>query len=280
MPITEASTDSTLVAVAPRRRGRSRVLGLGALIAAGTLAVAAVAPALASAAPTVTAHAKILPIPGFAHTGNILGAGADLETIFEITGNEYDGGPPPLTEVKVYFPKGTKIHTSGFPTCTGATLEHGGGGACPAKSKAGPAGSTKGFVSLGSERVEETVKVEPFFVAGGLDFWIEGDTPVKIEKLATGSWAFPASGPVLTVHVPLIETVSEAPDASAVNIVNVAGGAIKKGGKALYYGTIPKKCPKGGFPAKAELTFGSITNPSIAGSTVTASTKVPCPTKK
>jgi hypothetical protein len=252
--------------------------GLAAL--AGAAALAAISPALAAAEPTVKASAKILPIPGYPHTGNILGAGADLETQFLISGTEYAGGPPPLTGVKVYFPKGTKITTKGFPTCTSSVIKATGGNKCPKPSKAGPAGHTKGYVSLGGERVEETVTVQPYFVSGGIDFWIEGDHPVKIEKLATGSWAFPASGPVLTVEVPLIETLAEAPDASATSIINIAGGAIKKGKKTVYYGTIPKKCPSGGFPAKAELTFGNPLNPMETGATVTASTKVPCPTKK
>jgi hypothetical protein len=274
MQIPNVFTDSIPAAVSPRRGRRARALALGGLIAAaGTLAVAAVAPALASATPTVTAHAKILPIPGFPHTGNILGAGADLETTFEIAGSEYSNGPPPLTQVKVYFPKGTKIHTAGFTTCPSETVKSE-PGQCPKKSKAGPAGYSEGFVTLEGQRVHETVTVEPFFASGGLNFFIEGDHPVKIEKLATASWVFASSGPVLTVEVPLIETVAEAPDASATKIVTKAGGAIKKGGKTIYYGTIPKKCPKGGFAAKAELSFLGVTSP------VTAETTVPCPPKK
>lgn len=284
MPTSNTSIDTAPCGVpaSADRRVAARITARRGLIALGcSLAAVALAPALATAAPTVKAKAKILPIPGFPHTGNFLGGGADLETTFEITGSEYDGGPPPLKTVKVYFPKGTKIDTKAFPTCTGSALIAGGAGA-PAckKSKAGPKGETHGFVSLGGERVEETVYVYPFFVSGGIDFWIEGEKPVKIEKLATGSWAFPSSGPVLTVEVPLIETVQEAPDASATMIKNIAGGAIKKNGKTVYYGTLPKKCPAGGFPAKAEVTFGSVSEPKIAGETVTASTKVPCPTKK
>ena len=40
--------------------------------------------------------------------------------------------------------------------------------------------------------------------------------------------------------------------------INVkAGSAIKKGGKTIYYGTVPeeRQCPKGGFPIKAEFMF-------------------------
>ena len=34
-----------------------------------------------------------------------------------------------------------------------------------------------------------------------------------------------------------------------------AGSAYKKGKKTVYYGRVPKKCPKGGFPIKTEVIF-------------------------
>src|SRR5258708_31584628 len=49
----------------------------------------------ASAAPTVTLKAKAVPITGFPHTGNILGAGAAVQAEFTIVGTEYGGVPPP-----------------------------------------------------------------------------------------------------------------------------------------------------------------------------------------
>jgi hypothetical protein len=251
---------------------RTRALGVG-LIAAVSGAAALALPAMASATPTVSLKAKLAPIPGFPHTGNILGAGATLQTEITISGTEYSGGPPPITLIKGYFPKGTKINTKGFTTCTAAKLERNGTAGCPKASAAGPSSPTNGFVSLGGERVPETVQVSPFLVAGGgLDFWIEGNSPTKIEKLATGSWSFPASGPVITVHVPVIETLPGAPDASATRIVSRLGGAQRKGHKVMYYGMVPRSCPKGGFPGKLEVTF-------LTGETVTASTVVPCPPK-
>ena len=71
-------------------------------------------PAAASAAPVVTFKAKAVPIPGFPHTGNILGAGAALQSQWTIKGTEYGGFPPPLIGVNVYLPAGTKIHPGGL----------------------------------------------------------------------------------------------------------------------------------------------------------------------
>jgi hypothetical protein len=52
------------------------------------------APATASAGPAVTLSGRILPIPGFPHTGNILGAGAAVEVHFAISGSEIAPGVP------------------------------------------------------------------------------------------------------------------------------------------------------------------------------------------
>ena len=87
------------------------VVGFAVLALAGT----------ASAVPTVTFKAKAVPIKGFPHTGNILGAGTALQAEYSISGTEYDGGPPPLIGINFFLPKGSKLHTSGFPTCSKST---------------------------------------------------------------------------------------------------------------------------------------------------------------
>ncbi|MHB8492551.1 MAG: hypothetical protein ACYDA6_10130 [Solirubrobacteraceae bacterium] len=244
-------------------------------------ALALVIPAAAGAVPTVKFSAKILPIPHFPHTGNILGAGASLEVNVKITGTEYDFGHPlPLRQVNALFPKGTKITTKGFPTCSVAALERGGPPACK-KAAAGPAGLAEGVVNIGGEAVHENTTVSGFFVPGGLDFFIEGDSPAKIEKVSKGHWVTASApyGPELVTEVPLIETFSGAPDASAESIHVKSGAAIRKGKKTIYYGTVPKTCPKGGFPAKIELFFGTGESKSEWEKAV-AEAKVPCPPKK
>ncbi len=229
--------------------------------------------ASASAAPTVTLKAQAVPIPGFPGTGNKLGAGAAVKTEFTISGTEYGGFPPPLTGVNFFLPKGTKLHPQGFATCDPGVIKNSGPGPCPKKSIAGPKGEARGIVSFGTERVQETVSVQPFFApGGGLEFYVNGTTPVSIEILSTGhiTNASPPFGPKLVAEVPLIESVPGALDASALSIKVVVGAAYKKGKKTISYGSVPKKCPKGGFPVKAELTF-------LGGAVVPASYKVPCP---
>lgn len=229
----------------------------------------------ASAAPTITMKAEAVPIPGFPGTGNILGAGAALQTKFTISGTEYGGFPPPLTGVKFYGPAGAKLVTAGFPTCTPTTLEKSGPSACPKRSQAGPKGSASGVVSFGTERVAETVSVQPFFSPGGvISFFVDGTTPVSIEIISKGKiiTSSPPFGPTVEAEVPLIETVPGALDASAKEISVKVGAAYKKGKKVVSYITVPKKCPKGGFPLKTVMTF-------FGGATAEATANEPCPKK-
>jgi hypothetical protein len=231
--------------------------------------------ATASAAPTITFKAQAVPVPGVSGTGNILGAGAAVQTEFTISGTEYGGFPPPLTGVNVYLPAGVKLDPGAFGTCAPTVIQEKGPSACPKKATAGPKGSASGVVSFGTERVEETVSVQSFFApGGGLEFFVDGTSPVSIEILAKGKITTAAApyGPEFVGEVPLIESVPGALDASAETIKVKLGAAYKKGKKVISYGTLPKKCPKGGFPLKAVLSF-------LGGSTAEATYKAPCPKK-
>jgi hypothetical protein len=240
-------------------------------------------PSVAAAAPAVTFKATAKPIPGFPHTGNILGAGALEQVEWTIKGAEYGGFPAPLVGVNVYEPGGTKLHPQGFATCSPAALKNAGARGCSSKSKFA-AGKATGVVSFGSERVEETTAISGFFVPGGYSFYTQGTSPVALEFISNSHISNTSSapyGPKISTEVPLVETVPGAPDASVFSINVAAGAAIKKNGKAMYYGTLPKKCPKGGFPLKSELIFANISAlPSrVPGETVTTTYKAPCPRK-
>jgi len=246
------------------------LIGLAALGCAG----------VASAAPTVTLKVKVVKIPGVPHTGYHLGWGAAEQATFTISGAEYGGFPPPLIGVNVFLPKGVKLHPQGFPTCPEATLKR--TGVCPSKSKAGPVGSAHGVVSFGTTRVPETLTVQPYFApGGGLEFYAEGKTPTLIELISKGRIVGGGGGfgNEVVSEIPLVETVPGAPDGSAEGISVQVGAAYKKNGKWTYYGTVPSKCPKGGFPVKAELIFANtaLLPARSPGAVVTVNYKVPCP---
>jgi len=255
---------------------RNTLTGLSAIL---TLAAFAIPPA-ASAVPTVNIKARIVPIPGYPGTGNKLGAGAAVESQVTISGTEYGGFPPPVTGVNVYLPKGVLLHPQGFPTCPLATLEPTGKGpgSCPKGSRAGPVGRVHGEVAFGSKIVPEEATLESFYApGGGLEFFTFGHSPAVIEVISTAHY-INASGLYsheLTAEVPLVETVPGAQDASVTSISVKVGSAIRKNGHTIYYGRVPKTCPKGGFPAKAEIQFAGLGG--LEPATVTKTLKVPCP---
>jgi hypothetical protein len=253
------------------------------LAALGVLALLAL-PSMASAKPTVSFKALAVPISGFPHTGNIKGAGAAFKSEFVIKGTEYGGFQPPLIGVNVQLPKGTVLHTQGFAKCPTATLtQEKEPTKCPKGSRAGPVGEALGFVNIGTEEVREKVTIESFFTPEGLAFFVQGHTPTIIEITSTGKYinlnGAGGFGPKFVGKVPLIESLPGAPFGSTERINVKVGAAVKSHGKTIYYGRVPKTCPTGGFPVKAELTFANLEKlpEPVAGEVVSVTSKAPCP---
>jgi hypothetical protein len=233
--------------------------------------------ASASAAPTVTFKAKAVPLKGFPGTGNILGAGAAVQAEYTITGTEFPGGfPAPLTGVNFYLPAGSKLHPQGFVTCPLSTLQgNAGPEGCPKKSQASPVGVAGVANEIGGTPVTENATLQAFFAeGGGLNFYVNGSSPISAQIVAKGRFVTAAApyGPKLVTEVPLVEALPGAPDVSTTSINIKVGAAFKQGKKTISYGSLPKKCPKGGFPVKSELSF-------LGGAVVTVNYKAPCPKK-
>ncbi|HUH81898.1 MAG TPA: hypothetical protein VLZ06_11275 [Solirubrobacteraceae bacterium] len=251
-------------------------------VLAGCLLPALAAAGVAEAAPSVKFKAVPVPIKGFPHTGNILGAGAAVQAEYRISGTEYDGFPPPLIGVNFYLPKGTVLHRGGFPTCSPAKLELFGPSACPRAAAAGPVGNALGIVSFGADRVEERATLASFYApGGGIEFFTDGHAPVALEILSKAHYAHLGGahgfGPELVAEVPLVATVPGAPFASVESIDVRAGSARKVHRKPVYYGRMPKKCPKGGFRVKTELIFDAGGAVPPVPQVVTASYRSRCP---
>ena len=255
------------------------------IVLAGCLLAALTAASLAEAAPTVQFKATAVPIKGFAHTGNILGAGAAIQAEYKISGTEYGGFPPPLIGVNFYLPKGTVLHTGGLPHVRRRqSSNRSAPRRCPRSSAAGPVGKVLGIVSFGSERVEEPATLESFYApGGGITFFTDGHSPVSLEILSKAHYVSLGGaggfGPKLISEVPLVSTVPGAPYASVKSISVKAGSARKVHGKPVYYGRVPKKCPKGGFPIKTEVIFDEGGAVPVVPEVVTATYKSPCPKK-
>jgi len=270
------------------------VLGLAALGLPGVVSAEPVA-----RIKSFKAKAVPIPKPGggvWPKTGNCFGCGAAVEAEYQIEGTGYGilpslpaGGIPPISAVNFYLPAGVKLHPQGFGTCTEATLKNSGAGGCKPGSVASPVGSAEGEVTLESEgkaeRVPEKTTLQAFFApGGGVLFFTKGVTPILLEVIASGKYVNshkPPYGEELKTLVPAVPTLPGAPLASVKTIKIKAGAAIKKGKTLISYGTLPKKCPKGGFPVKTEVVFGGMFGGErefgIPPQTVEATFRAPCP---
>jgi hypothetical protein len=262
--------------------------------------IALAAPSFATAEITAgikTFKAKAVPIPGVPKsqslTGNFYGKGADVEAEYEFEGTGYGanpknpaGGIPPLSGVNFYLPKGTKLNYAPFKTCAKELLESMGPIACPPGSTASPKGSALGEVTFGETRVPEEATLQAFFApAKSLLFYTNGTEPVSLQIVSEGKYVS-SSGKYsfeLKTLVPVVKGPPGAAYASVKQIKIKAGAAIKKNGKWMSYGTLPKKgqCPKGGFPVKTEVFFGGEEGGTeefgIPKKEVTAEFHAPCP---
>jgi hypothetical protein len=237
---------------------------------------------VASAAPTVTLKVKPVPLKGFPGTGDILGAGAAVEVQYTIKGSEVPvGAPSQLRKVVFDSPAGVKLNPKPFVTCSVATLEAQGPEGCPKKSQASPVGSAGVVDYIGGEPVREKATLQAFFSPNGiLSFYANGVSPISAQVLVPGRFenASAPFGPKFVGEVPLVDSVPGAPPVSTESITVKVGAAVKKHKKVHSYITLPKKCPKGGFPVKSELTFEAVA-PSTTMETVAVTYTVPCPKK-
>jgi hypothetical protein len=242
-------------------------------------------PEIARATPTaVTLKVRGVPIqvdptaansPTYPGTDNTLGGPTAAEGEIKISGTEYGGFPPPLTGLTFRVPAGVKLHPQGFATCSAAILESHEVAHCPKRSAVSSIGSVTGVVSFGGTRVHENLTLQAFFAPGGeFAFYAEGRTPAVIEVLGKAGVTYPGGGfgPQITASVPLVETVPEAPYGVVETAKLTIGAAFMQKGKLVSYITLPKTCPRGGFPERAELRF-------LIGEPVTVNTKMPCPSK-
>jgi hypothetical protein len=270
-----------------------------------TIALAAVAattlmPATASGAATARiavfrAKAVAIPRPGggsYAHTGNCLGCAAAVEAEYVFEGSGYGatpqdpaGGIPPISQVNFYLPAGATLHPQGFGTCSEATLKNFGPVSCARSSFASPVGNVLGEVTFGETRVPEEAELRAFFAPhGGLLFYTAGHSPVALEIVSSGHFVNSHQRPYgmeLITLVPPVASVPGAPLAS-VKRIRIKSGAARRAGRGIAsYGYLPRRCPRGGFPVKTDVTFGGSFGPGrefgIPAQTLTATYRAPCP---
>lgn len=253
-------------------------LRIASIVGACALGLLAFAPASALAVPRVTLHA------GFNPERLGLSTTVDLRILIA-PGDEPI--PPPLTQAEVRYPAGLDPELSGLgiDECTAAALEAAGIGACPPDSIMGDGQAIAEFL-IGHHIVREVASLTAVRTTeqeGHLTMlmYLYDETAVSTQLILT-SRVLPADGPFagdLDIHVPLLQSISGAPDVSVAEIELGLGPESLSysedvGGKMTHYIpegiTLPKRCPRGGFPFAVTLGFEG-------GSQASARTAVACP---
>ena len=177
--------------------------------------------------------------------------------------------PPPLIGVNFYLPKGAKITPVGLPDLPGRTSikrRKGTSKAAPRARK--PDRSGKSSASSPSARNPCPEEVDRRIVLRArrwAEFFTFGHDPASLEIPSTGNYTeltgTGGKGPELVDADPARRNGAGRP--GRVGREHHGQGRLrhrpkgKHATKDTYYGTVPTKCPKGGFPLKTELIFAA-----------------------
>jgi hypothetical protein len=250
---------------------------LSALLALS--ATLALPPGSAWAGQTVTLESSFNP--------NRLGARTTIEFGFQVHSTVPHRAPSPVIDVDLHLPGGLGLATStlGLANCEPAALIAGGVNGCPANAQIG-FGSALVAVPAEGEPIEEEGSLTALVGPPNSEhlevlFFAEGRTPVSAQLVFPGevlSDSAPFSGR-LNTSIPLIPTWPGGPDVAVTRMTSTIG---PRGltyyrhvdGKIVPFHprglAVPRRCPQGGFPFRADLFF-------LDGTSQSATSSVPCP---
>ena len=242
------------------------------------LALCACLPVTARAA-TVTLETSFSP--------NRLGARTTLEFGFQVHSTIPGQAPLPVTGVDLHLPAGLGLATStlGLANCDPAVLLEQGPAGCPVNARIG-FGSALVALPAGSEPVEEEGNLTALVGPPNNEhlevlFYAEGLSPVYAQLVFPGqvlSDNAPFSGRLDTA-IPLIPTWPGGPDVAVTRMTTTIGPRgltyyRRVRGKVVPFHprgiAVPRRCPRGGFPFRADIVF-------LDGAHASARSAVPCP---
>jgi hypothetical protein len=225
--------------------------------------------ARASASTEVTLQASFAP--------DRLGASTALTVGLRFFGGT-EGVPAPLRSVVLHLPAGLGVALRGTGRCAAARVRRHGAGGCPGGALLGR-GHARLQVHAGSQTIPEQAALWAFLgpssAAGAPTIAIlgEGSTPLDERTVSTGVVHADSApfGSKVTVTVPPIPTVMLEPDASVDSLSLTVGAAGNAAGRTLAARiTVPRRCPRGGFPFAVQIGFAD-------GSRTEATAAVRCP---
>ena len=205
---------------------------------------------------------------------NRLGAMGALTITIDLTGPTL-GDPPPLRRAVLRLPAGLGIEIPQLRSCEPHRVRLWGPRGCPAQSRLG-AGRALVQAPLGSQLLGESVSLWVFLgplanLQPTFEILAQGYTPFE-ERLMLGGTVLPdvlPYGEDLVLSVPPVPTLPLEPQASIVSM-SLTIGSRPRSGRESNATIEPTRCPAGGFPFAAELTYAD-------GSTENVSTTTPCP---
>jgi hypothetical protein len=253
---------------------------LAAIILLGTAIPGDCLPETARASQHVTLQTKFIP--------DKLGKATTIEFGFRVNSVTPGQVPSPVTEVNLDLPAGMGLATStlGLAQCTPSILLEQGPSGCPANSRVGT-GTARAELPGEGEILTETAVVQallgpPVNETEQVLFYAEANTPVSAQLVFPGL-VLPApsarySGRLDTA-IPLIPTWADGPDIAVTSFSSTLGPL-----GLTYYRhvhdkivpfkpkgiAVPTKCPRGGFPFRADFTF-------LDGTHASTTSTVPCP---
>ena len=229
-------------------------------------------------------QSEAVPIPGFPHTGNILGAGAALKP------NTRSQAPNTAASRRR-----SSASTSTCPAARSCTRRASHVLARPSletrAARVVPEGLDRRSRRHAHRRRELRQRTRDRDADGAAVLRprrrpgvlrATGTRPVRSKSSPRAATSAPRAPASARAHRPKCRWSNRCPGRSTrrPKTINVkAGAAYKKGGKTIYYGTVPKKCPKGGFPLKTEMVFGNVEQSQGTGRNGGSPYKAPCPKK-
>jgi hypothetical protein len=262
------------------------------LVSALTVVAASLAGALPSsapAAPSAALRVHVQPVPlftdtepvtGYLHTGNRLGASASLVVEVALSGEEYSGGPPPLSGLSLLLPKGMRWSTAGMPRESGPSLEQ------PSPFCAGrcaqvgvpvlPNTVASGRYQFGREFLPEALSIESLDDSvGGTLLRVHGHDPVSLEFASEGTVTRHGGRVELRWPWTRVETVPGGLDGSTGSVALRLGSAVKAKHRTKFSLHMPKKCPGGGLSFEVTADFAAVGG--VSAQVASATYRAPCP---
>jgi hypothetical protein len=197
-----------------------------------------------------------------------------LTVTIDLTEGEL-GAAPPLRRFVLRLPAGLGVEIPHLRSCEPDRLQLLGARGCPAQSRLG-VGRALVEAQLGSQLLGESISLWVFLgplanLQPTFEILAQGYTPFD-ERLVFSGTVLPDQPPYgedLVLSVPTIPTLPLEPAASIASM-SLTIGSRRRSASEPNTTVEPARCPPGGFPFAAELTY-------VDGSTQNVSTATSCP---